>query len=62
MFLEAVWFRNGEEVYHVYPVENIVCYENMKNISEIEVHDGYNWHSTENIDGEVDNFVIRIKK
>lgn len=62
MKLEAVWLRNGKEVYWVDPVINIVCEEDMEEISEIEVYNGYFWHSSEDIDGGADDFIIRIKK
>lgn len=60
MKLEAVWFKNGKEVYKVSPVENLVCYENME-ISDIEVESAYGWHEYSDV-GEADDFVIRIKK
>jgi hypothetical protein len=62
MMLEAVWFKDGKEVQWISPVENIVCDENMKDISEIEVHNGYNWYSSEDIENGADDFIIRIKK
>lgn len=62
MKLEAVWFKNGREVYLVEPVMNIVCYENMKSIKDIEVNNGYHWYSYEDIGCEADDFVIRIKE
>ena len=62
MMLEAVWFKNGKEIFRVYPVVNIVCDENMKNISEIEVNNDSYWYSSEEFDIEADDFVIRIKK
>lgn len=62
MKLEAVWFKNGKEVYWVDPVMNIVCDDNMKDISEIEVDNGSNWYTYEDIDVDADDFVIRIKK
>lgn len=58
MVLEAVWFKNGKEIYSVDPVMNIVCDNNMKSVSEIEVNNGYDWYSYE----EADDFIIRIKK
>lgn len=58
MMLEAVWFKNGKEVYKVSPVMNIVCYDNMKDLSDIEIDNGDDWHSYE----DADNFMIRIKK
>lgn len=62
MILEAVWFKKGKEVYWVDPVLNIVCSDDMEKISDIEVYNGYNWYSSEDIDSEVDNFIIRVKK
>lgn len=62
MKLEAVWFKEGKEVYYVDPVMNIVCDDDMEDISEIEVNNGYEWYSTEDIDGGADDFIIRIKK
>ena len=62
MMLEAVWFKDGKEVYHVNPVMNLLCDDEMKNMNEIEVYNGSNWYSCEDIDGGADNFVIRIKK
>lgn len=58
MQLEAVWLKYKKEVYRIDPVINIVCYDDMKNISEIEVNNGYDWYSYE----DADNFIIRIKK
>lgn len=58
MMLEAVWFKNGKEIYKVSPVMCIVCDEDMDGISEIEIEDGVsNWHSC----GDADDFVIRVK-
>ena len=57
MMLEAVWFKNGKEIYKVDPVMNVVCYDNME-INEIEIFNGYDWYSYDN----ADDFVIRIKK
>ena len=62
MILEAVWFKNGKEVYSVCPVMNIVCDDNMKDMSDIEIDNGDDWYSCENYNGDVDDFVIRIKK
>lgn len=58
MFLEAVWLKNGKEVYWVDPVLNIVCDDDINNIAEIEVDNGDDWHSYE----DADDFIIRIKK
>ena len=62
MQLEAVWFKNGKEIYRVSPVMNIVCFEEMDDVSEIEIEDGYRWHSCEDFNSDADDFVIRIKK
>lgn len=58
MVLEAVWFKEGKEIYKVSPVMCTVSYENMKDISEIEIEDENDWHYRE----DADDFVIRIKK
>ena len=62
MMLEAVWFKNGKEIYKVSPVMNIVCYEDMVDISEIEVEDEERWHTSDDYKGDADNFIIRVKK
>lgn len=62
MVLEAVWLKNGKEVYWVDPVLNIVCDEEIKNIGDIEVNNGYHWYSSADIEGGADDFLIRIKK
>ncbi len=62
MTLEAVWFKNGKEVYKVSPVLNIVCFEEMDDVLSIEINDGYRWHSCESFNIAADDFVIRIKK
>lgn len=61
MMLEAVWLKNGEEVYKVSPVMNIVCDRDMEDITEIEIEDGNRWHTYEDFEEEADDFVIRIK-
>ena len=62
MMLEAVWLKNGKEVYKVSPVINIVCDDDMKNIGEIEIKDNDMWHSCEENHFDADEFIIRIKK
>lgn len=62
MMLEAVWFKNGKEVYKVSPVMNIVSYDDMKSVSDIEVEDGNQWYSCEENGFDADDFVIRLKK
>lgn len=62
MMLEAVWLKNGKEVYKISPVMNIVCDKDMGSISYIEIDDGDRWHEYNDFKGEADDFVIRIKK
>ena len=62
MMLEAVWFKNGKEVYKVSPVMNIVCDDDMKGIEEIEIEDENKWHEYKDFECDADDFVIRIKK
>ena len=64
MNLEAVWFKNGKEIYCVDPVLDVVCYDDMTSVSNIEIYNGDNWYSSEDADHEeeADDFIIRIKK
>ena len=62
MKLEAVWLKNGEEVYKVSPVMNIVCYEDMDSVKEIEIEDGNVCYSCDENQFDSDDFIIRIKK
>ena len=62
MMLEAVWFKNGKEVYSVSPVMNIVCEDDMESVREIEIEDMKEWHSCEENNFEADDFVIRVKR
>ena len=62
MTLEAVWFKNGEEIYWVDPVLDIICEDNMSNITDIEVYNGYDWYSSADCGEAPDDFVIRVKK
>lgn len=61
MMLEAVWFKDGKEVYKVSPVINIVCEDDMEDVNEIEIEDLERWHSCEEDNFEADDFKIRIK-
>lgn len=58
MMLEAVWFLNGEEVFSVRPVQDLICDYNVTSIYDIEVYNGYSWYQYPT----ADDFVIRIKK
>lgn len=62
MMLEAVWLKNGKEVYKVSPVMNIVSYDDMHDVNDIEVEDGNKWYSCEENHFVADDFIIRIKK
>ena len=62
MVLEAVWLKKGKEVYKVSPVMNIVCYDDMSDVSEIEVEDDVCWHTYDDFKGDADDFIIRVKK
>lgn len=62
MMLEAVWFRDGKEIYKVSPVMNIVCDDDMDNVAYIEIEDGNKWHEYSDFDGDADDFMIRIKR
>lgn len=62
MMLEAVWFKDGKEVFTVSPVMNIVCEDDMNHISEIEIEDGFDWYAYEDFKEEADDFMIRVKR
>lgn len=66
MMLEAVWFKNGKEIYKVSPVMNIVCEDEMKSVREIEVEIETDversWHSCVENNFDADDFVIRVKR
>lgn len=62
MMLEAVWLKNGKEVYKVSPVMCVVCDSNMRDISYIEIEDEHRWHEYNDFDGDADDFVIRVKR
>ena len=59
MFLEAIWLKDGNEVYRVAPVVNIVCDDDMRDIGDIEIRNDYgNWISY----NDADDFEIRLVK
>ena len=62
MILEAVWLKNGREVLWVDPVLNITCDDDIKNISDIEVFNGYGWYSSNDCEDSPNDFIIRIRK
>ena len=62
MTLEAVWLKNGKEIYWVDPVIDLICDENMHKTSDIEVYNGYVWYSAADCWEAPDDFIIRVKK
>lgn len=62
MTLEAVYFKDGKEIDWIDPVIDLICDDNMKDISEIEVYNGRGWFSSKDCDEIPDDFIIRIKK
>lgn len=62
MMLEAVWMKNGKELYKVSPVMHVVCDDDMNGIEDIEIDDGNKWHEYTDFCGDADDFVIRIKR
>lgn len=62
MRLEAVWYKDGREVCRVSPVMNIVCDDDMHDISEIEVKDYEDWYCSEMLGIEADDFAIVIER
>lgn len=63
MMLEAVWFKNGREIYKVSPVMNIVCEDDMESVNEIEIEDECRrWHERRDFNEDADDFMIRVKR
>ena len=60
MILEAVWLKEGKEIFCVDPVLNIVC--DVQNVSDVEVYNGYGWYTSANCEDLPDDFVIRVRK
>lgn len=60
--LEAVWLKDGKEVFKVDPVMNIVCDDDMDGIQYIEIDNGDHWYTYDDFEGEADDFVVRIKR
>ena len=61
MMLEAVWFKDGKEIHKISPVMNLLCDDDMDGIVEIEVNNGERWYSSEILEIEADDFIIRVK-
>lgn len=63
MTLEAVWFKNGKEIYWVDPVWEVENLDDGSTLGTIRVHNGRNWYRWSDItDQEPDDFVVRVKK
>lgn len=62
MKLEAVWLKKGKEIYKVDPVVNVLCDDDMKGISDIEIYNGFEWYSASDVGDTADDFIIRIVK
>ena len=62
MILEAVWFKNGKEIYWVDPVWEVSVNDDTNTLLPIKVFNGYYWYSAEDCNEIPDDFVIRIKK
>lgn len=63
MTLEAVWFKDGKEVAWVDPVQDLIVYDEIHDISDIEVYNGLDWYASKDFGiDDADGFVIRIKK
>lgn len=61
MTLEAVWFKNGEEIYWVDPVWEIEN-DDASTLDTIRVFNGYYWYSAKDCFEEPDDFIVRVKK
>lgn len=61
MTLEAVWFKNGKEIDWVDPVMDIMPNDDIQDIGDIKVYNGYHWYSSEDCQEVPDDFVIRLK-
>ena len=62
MILEAVWFKNGKEIYWVDPVWDVENIDDAGTLDTIRVFNGYYWYSAKDCFEEPDDFIIRIKK
>ena len=62
MILEAVWFKNGKEIYWVDPVWDVENIDDARTLDTIRVSNGYYWYSAKDCFEEPDDFIIRIKK
>lgn len=61
MIFEAVWFKNGKEIYWVDPVLATRDKDAAHPLGT-EVYNGYHWYSAADCWEKPDDFVIRVKK
>lgn len=61
MILEAVWLKNGKEIFQVDPVLGLDSAE-FGGLNSVRVYNGYYGYSAEDCDETPDDFIIRIKK
>lgn len=62
MTLEAVWFKNGKEIYWVDPVWEVGVDDDIDTLTPIKVFNGYYWYSATDCTETPDDFVIRLKR
>jgi hypothetical protein len=62
MMLEAIWYKDGKEIFRVDPVWEVSVEDDSSTLDPIKVHNGHYWYSAADCDETPDDFVIRIKK
>lgn len=63
IILEAVWLKDGKELFTVDPVIDIECREgDIEHLRHISVYNGHGWYYCGDLDTAPDDFIIRIKK
>lgn len=62
MILEAVWLKNGKEIYWVDPAWEVSNIDDTDDLHTIRVFNGYYWYSAKDCDEEPDDFIVRVKK
>ena len=62
MTLEAVWFKNGKEIYWVDLAWEVSNIDDTDDLHTIRVFNGYYWYSSKDCDEEPDDFIVRVKK
>lgn len=62
MILEAVWLKNGKEIYLVDPAWQVENNDDAGTLDTIRVFNGYYWYSAKDCDEEPDDFIVRVKK